>query len=178
MPTTTTVLEQLAARGDLAPFNDCLTEMGRPSVESIDVDSLLDILDEREQHEIACRFAEHVLHLFENKHPDDDRPRKAITAKRGWLVGDVNDNELAAARSAAWASWSAARSDAMAARSAARSDAMAAWSAAWSAARDAARAAARAAWSAAMTAASADGTEAWEAEHRWQIAEICRLISE
>ena len=81
-------------------------------------------------HEFACRCAEDVLHVFEKKYPNDDRPRKAIEAKRRYVEGKINKEELAAAREAAW---SAARG------------AGAARDAAWAAsdARDAARPAAR-----------------------------------
>jgi len=35
--------------------------------------------------ELACRFAEHVLPIFEKEFPDDDRPRKAIEAARACI---------------------------------------------------------------------------------------------
>lgn len=47
-------------------------------------------------HEIACRFAETVSHLWE-----DPRCRAAVDAKRAWLRGEIDDVELAAAREAA-----------------------------------------------------------------------------
>ena len=47
----------------------------------------------------AC--AERVLHLYEDKYPDDPRPRKAIETKRAWLRGEASDGELAAAGAAA-----------------------------------------------------------------------------
>lgn len=40
------------------------------------------ILPKRVVVEISCRIAESVLHLFENKHPGDKRPRLAIEAAR------------------------------------------------------------------------------------------------
>lgn len=36
---------------------------------------------------LAC--AEHVLPLFEDRRPDDDRPRHAIAVGRGWIRGEV-----------------------------------------------------------------------------------------
>ena len=33
---------------------------------------------------LACECAEHVLHVYESKYPNDDRPRKAIEAARAW----------------------------------------------------------------------------------------------
>ncbi|NLV02919.1 hypothetical protein GOC85_10010 [Haloferax alexandrinus] len=37
----------------------------------------------------AADCAEHVLHYFEEEHPDDSRPQKAIEAARGWTRGEV-----------------------------------------------------------------------------------------
>lgn len=79
---------------------------------------------------LACDYVERVLHIFEAKYPDDDRPREAIAVSRRYARGEATDAELSAARNAAGA---------------------AAGDAAWYAARNAARsagAAARAAWAA------------------------------
>lgn len=37
----------------------------------------------------AADCAEHVLHLFEEVQPDDDRPRQAIKMARAWARGEV-----------------------------------------------------------------------------------------
>ncbi len=37
----------------------------------------------------AADCAEHVLPLFEQAQPDDDRPRKAIAAARAWVRGET-----------------------------------------------------------------------------------------
>ena len=37
----------------------------------------------------AAECAEHVLPCFEEKHPKDDRPRKAIEATFAWLRGGM-----------------------------------------------------------------------------------------
>ena len=37
----------------------------------------------------ALECAEHVLPLFEDRRPDDDRPRHAIEVGRGWIRGEV-----------------------------------------------------------------------------------------
>lgn len=88
-------------------------------------------------HEFACRCAEQALSLVDNPDP---RSVAAIAAKRAWLKGDINDEQLAAAWAAARdAAWGAARD--------------AAWYAAWYAARYAAWAAAGAAARAAARAA-------------------------
>ena len=61
--------------------------------------------------EFACRCAEHVLHFYEDKYPDDKRPRRAIETT---LVCITDKSPEAAA--AAWA----AAEDAKAAAGAAR----------------------------------------------------------
>ncbi len=62
----------------------------------------------------AADCAESVLHLFEAKQPEDDRPRKAIEAARAYALGQINDAARDAARAAARAAardaaWDAAR---------------------------------------------------------------------
>ncbi|WP_421742982.1 putative immunity protein [Cellulomonas sp.] len=37
----------------------------------------------------ALQCAEHVLHLFEDDRPGDDRPRQAIAVGRAWIRGEV-----------------------------------------------------------------------------------------
>ncbi len=54
----------------------------------------------------AAGCAEHVLPLFEERHPLDDRPRKAIGAARAWARGEL---PMMKARSAAIAAHAAAR---------------------------------------------------------------------
>ena len=129
----------------------------------------------------ACDCAAHVLKFFEEKCPDDKRPRECIETARRFAHGKATSEELDAAWSAAGrAAWSAAWS---AARSAARS---AGWSAvgsavgsaAWSAARSAAWSAA---WSAARSAAwstvgSAAESAAERAEHKWQTRRLLKLL--
>ena len=92
----------------------------------------------------AIYAAESVLHIYEERYPKDDRPRKAIETAREYLHQKTK---------------SAARSAESAARSAAESAESAAWSAAWSA-ESAARSAA---WSA-ESAESAARSAAWSAE--------------
>jgi hypothetical protein len=144
-----------------------------------------EIIPENDLHELACRFAESVLHIFEKKYPNDDRPRKAIETKRKFVKGEIDREEL----NAAWDAASAAARDAAsaAARDAARD---AAWDAASAAARDAASAAARdaardAAWDAAWAAAWAAGAAAWaagaaegDAEEKKQIKIVLEYLEE
>ena len=100
-------------------------------------------------HELACRFAEQVLPIWESRYPEDQRLRLAIEAKRAWIRGEISRGELDAAGSAAWSARAVAEAVARAAARAvawAAADAAAwAWSAAWEAARDSAFAAARSA---------------------------------
>jgi hypothetical protein len=54
----------------------------------------------------AADCAEHVLPLFTDKYPDDDRPRRAIETARSWSRGEATVGE---AREAAFAAHAAAR---------------------------------------------------------------------
>jgi len=90
--------------------------------------------NEANQRLFAADCAEHVLKIFEDKHPGDKRPRKAIQAAREFAKGQITQGQLDAARDAAGDAARAAAGDA--ARAAARA---AAGVAAWDAARDAER---------------------------------------
>jgi hypothetical protein len=66
-------------------------------------------LDKQDQRLLAlwaADCAEHVLSFFEEQHPQDDRPRKAIEAARTWARGEI---KCGAARAAAVATHAAAR---------------------------------------------------------------------
>ncbi len=160
--------------------------------------------DDRAARLFAADCAAHVLHLYEDRYPGDDRPREAIEMARKVANGEADD----AARSAAWAAagsaaesaagsaaesaaesaaWAAAGSAAesaagSAAESAARAAWAASWSAAWSAAESAAESAARSAawaasWSAAWSAAgSAAESAARAAEREWQVDLLLRTL--
>ena len=66
----------------------------------------------REVRLFAADCAESVLHLFEKKYPNDNRPRLAIKAARKFANGEINESELktaaAAARAAARTAYAAA----------------------------------------------------------------------
>jgi len=95
--------------------------------------------DSQNRH-LAIKIAEVVLPIFEDKYPEDNRPRKAIEAARLYLAGEIGIEELEAAAGAA------ARAAAYAARAAAYAgDAARAAAYAAAYAGDAARAAAYAA---------------------------------
>ena len=137
------------------------------------VTARMDTWNDRTARLFAADCAEHVLHLFENKYPGDDRPRLAIQATRDYANGTIRAASWAAAGAAAWdAAGDAARVAAWdAAGDAARA-------AAWDAAGDAARAAVwgaagAAAWGAAGGAAgAAAGAAAWAAEREWQTTRL------
>lgn len=109
--------------------------------------------DDRTARLFAADCAEHVLHFFEDKYPDDDRPRKAIETVRLYANGKID----AAAWAAAWAAAGAAAGDA-------------AWDAAGAAAGAAAREAARAA------ARDAAGAAARAAERAWQYQTFLKIV--
>ena len=111
----------------------------------------------------AADCAEHVLHLFEQARPADDRPRRAIELGRAWARGEISWTE---ARTAAGHANAAARD----LRGAARQAAYAAGQAAavgHVAAHElgAAAYAIRAAWAAAT---EDDRVEAGRLECQWQ----------
>lgn len=56
---------------------------------------------ERDLRLLACDYAEHVLYIFEDKYPDDKRPRTAIEAARLYANGQATKEELEKAQSAA-----------------------------------------------------------------------------
>ena len=127
--------------------------------------------------EFVCKCAEHVLHFYEDKYPDDKRPRLAIEAARQCIT-NKSPAAWAAARDARDAAWAAARD----ARDAARAAAWAAgdtgdtvWAtedAAWAtedAARDARAAARAAAWAA--------GDAAGDVEEKWQTEQLLELLN-
>src|SRR3990167_7392296 len=93
----------------------------------------VDAWNEQSARLFAADCAEHVLPVWE-AYTDDDRPRLAIAAARAYARGEIDLEELDAARAAAEdAAWAAARAAAGAAAGAAT------WGAAWAATRDAAR---------------------------------------
>lgn len=65
----------------------------------------------------AATCAEHVLHFFEEAHPGDERPRRAIEQARAWARGEIT---MTQARAAAFAAHDAARGASGAAKEAAR----------------------------------------------------------
>ena len=140
-------------------YGDALWVLSHPDIP--DADKLWAVLrdkviPERILHWLAVRYAKHILPIYEEKYPDDNRPRKAINTKKRWLKGTATDDELAAAGEAARA---------------------AAWAAAGEAAWEAARAAAWAAGAAARAAGEAARAAGAAAETKYQIAATKRLLT-
>ena len=118
------VLWEVEVRGERVDGDDKFT------TESMRLVREIGGIDDKSLRLFACDVAQSVLHIFEEKYPDDLRPRQAIEVARRFANGDATQEELYAARSAAWAAWDAewAARDAWYARAAA-------WYAAWAAAR-------------------------------------------
>jgi hypothetical protein len=114
-----------------------------------------DLFEQKDLILLACEFARSTLHIFEDKYPDDKRPRLAIEMAEKVVSGEATEEQAAWAAEAAGAAARAAEEAAgAAAEAAARAAAEAAWAAmaAWEAARAAAEAAAGAAARAARAA--------------------------
>jgi hypothetical protein len=117
----------------------------------------------------AVECAEHVLPHFEEKYPEDNRPRDALGTGRGWVRGEISMSEV---RAAALAAHAAARdADGGAARAAARA---AGHAAATAHVAGHAEHAANYALSAATDAAPSSGSAATNEERDWQ----CRRLPE
>jgi hypothetical protein len=56
-----------------------------------------------QKREIAIGVSSIVLVIYENKYPNDDRPRKAIEAAKKYLNNEISIKKLKLARSAAYA---------------------------------------------------------------------------
>ena len=121
----------------------------------------------------AADCAEHVLHLFEQARPEDDRPRRAIDLGRAWARGEIRWWE---ARTAAGHANGAARDLRGAARHAAYAAGQAA--AVGHVAAHELGAAAYAIKAARAAAPESDGMEAGRLECRWQRAQLPGQIRE
>ncbi len=51
-----------------------------------------EFLSDRELRELACDFAESVIHIYERNCPGDDRPRNAINVARRFAHGSATAN--------------------------------------------------------------------------------------
>ena len=67
------------------------------TLRAIDQDS------KRVASQLAIKFAEQALPIFETRRPDDDRPRDAIQAARDYLDGKISTDELQACQSQTYA---------------------------------------------------------------------------
>ncbi len=121
----------------------------------------------------AADCAQHVLHYFEQVHPEDERPRRAIELTHAWARGEIT---MTQARTAAFAAHAAAREVNGAAREAAHAAGQAV-----SVAHVAAHELGAAAYGirAVRAAAPENGRdEAGRAECRWQRAQLPEEIRE
>lgn len=71
-----------------------------------EIEKLLGQTDHQTAVGWAADCAEHILKNFEDLHPQDKRPRKAVQACRAWVAGNLNVRE---ARRAAFETHAAAR---------------------------------------------------------------------
>lgn len=116
----------------------------------------------RGQLRYAIYAAESVIGIFEEKYPNDTRPRLAVDAAKKVLKNDTQVNRDAAARAAgaSWEAWAeSAGSSAWASRAASASWASSAKSAASASWASSAESAAGASWAAANAAARATSAE-------------------
>ena len=120
----------------------------------------LDGLTDAQLRLFAVRCARRVQHLMA-----DPRSIAALDVAERHARGEATDEELAAARAAAWAA-----EDAWAAMDAASDETDAAWASAWGAAK-------AAAWTAAKSAAKA---AAWASDAAWDVerAEQQKILDE
>ena len=86
------ILSLVACEGRVIKGNDKSVCSQRRHLAVADITTIL--------HEFSCWCAEQALALIDNPDP---RSVAAIAAKRAWLRGEIDDNELAAARSSAYA---------------------------------------------------------------------------
>lgn len=172
-PVKSALLDHIGARKERWTALDVL---GLPDKEASVEDKLWavlreELIDAPILHEFACRCAEDALSLVDTPDP---RSVAAIAAKRAWLRGEIDDEALVSARSAAWdvardVAWSVARSAAW----------YAAWSAAWYAAWSVARNVAwYAAWSVAWDVArNAAWYDAWYDARKKQVEMLCEMLT-
>ena len=121
----------------------------------------------------AADCAQHVLHLFEEMQPNDDRPRRAIELARAWTRGEIT---MSQARAAAGTANAAARELSGAARHAAYAAGQAA-AVAHVAAHELG-AAAYAIKAARAAASKGDGESAGRLECQWQREQLPEAIRE
>jgi hypothetical protein len=133
--------------------------------------------NERTLRLFACDCAEHVLPIFEQAHPDDNRPREAIRAGRLYATGQGTSEQLRAAGAAARAATDAATYAADAATYAARAATYAATYAAGAAAYDAGAATDAAGAARAATYAADAPDAAYAAEYNWQVKRLSDYLN-
>jgi len=148
----------------------------------------VDTWNEKTARLFAADCAEHVLHLFESRYPDDKRPRNVIGATRDYAHGRISHDDMiavwTASKNAAGRAEDAEDTAKIAAFAAAAAaldtSCAAAKAAAWTASRAAAWDASGAAWDASGVAWGAESDAwdaAWDAERQWQTQQLLKYIN-
>lgn len=57
------------------------------------IEELLKVMDHQTAALWVADCTEHIIQYFEEKHPQDDRPRKAIEAASAWVQGEIGIGE-------------------------------------------------------------------------------------
>ena len=52
------------------------------------------VISDKKLHLLACDFAERTLSVFEEKYPDDKRPRNAIETKKIWIKEEYKNEQI------------------------------------------------------------------------------------
>lgn len=109
-----------------AALGDFLEEQGEPRIKAYGdrhsrFQVVLGVLPAKLAHELACDFAEQALPTFETQYRDRSEPRLAVEAKRRWLAGKIDDEELVARRKGSFRLAETIRKDLLAARDQVRS---------------------------------------------------------
>ena len=124
---------------------------------------------------LSCDFAEHALRYFEDKYPDDKRPRIAIEVARRFIEGTATLDDLIQARSAAYLAAHAAQADASASAYTASAATAHAYASAYAAAYTAYTASAAHAYASASAANAAAAASA--SERLWQTEKFKEFVS-
>lgn len=109
-----------------AALGDFLEEQGEPRIKPYGdrvsrFQVVLGVLPANLAHELACEFAEQALPAFESRYRDRPEPRLAVEAKRRWLAGEMDDEDLIARRKCTFRLADTIRGELQAARTQVRS---------------------------------------------------------
>ena len=156
-------LRLLAGGDSITPLAVC--DLPIPDEDKLWVLLRPEIISEKRLRLLAALIAEHVLHIFEDQFPGDNRSRNVIEAARAFARGEISHDELRVAAETAHAAYAA---------NVAAETANAAYAA--YAAADAETA--YAATAAATAAADAADAAAYAAECKWQVEQVREVLQE